>query len=61
MYTFKYIVQIQKWEWEDVITRKINIGRHKVRINITIKKIKKNILILLLFFIQSSSFLLYFY
>jgi len=37
MYNFKFIVQIQKWECEDVIAIKVGIGRHKTRINIIIK------------------------
>jgi len=40
-YNFKSIVQIQKWEWEDVIAKKVNIGGHKVIIDIAIKRLKK--------------------
>jgi len=42
-YNFKYIVQIQKWEWKNTITIKVNIEEHKTRINITIKRLKKYI------------------
>ena len=39
MYNFKSIIQIQKQEWEDIILRRINIGRPKVKINLAIKKL----------------------
>ena len=49
MYNFKSIIQIQDRQGEDIITINISIGRHKVRINVVIKRLKKTLLILLFF------------
>ena len=69
MYNFKFIIQIQKQEWEDTITkgknekillRRVSIEVPKVRINLAIKRLRNYIGFTFCFLSKSHHFLLLF-
>ena len=41
MYNLKYIIEIQKQKWEDIIVKKVSMGETKVRNKLHIKRLKK--------------------